>query len=220
MMIVGFPLYHQVPASWFANWLRVDQSPLMGSITVNGAYITTAMTSMVQQALELDGWDRLVVLEHDVIIPADGLVRIAAYEPGHAVVGGLVFAHQPPHCAYVYVEQDDLAYNPITPTTAADWVADPMLYRCDAVGFGFTSIARHVLEHWDPDTPMFNLDNVFGSHDFWFCHHARAQGHHVYVDTGIICEHLTQVPIGLVDNQRCAHTVNGATVSEFSYAEP
>jgi hypothetical protein len=69
---------------------------------------------------------------------------------------------------------------------------------------GCTSITRRVLEQWDRDSiDMFNIDHRFGSHDLWFCWHARHKhGFNVFVDTGLRCTHLTETPIDLPDNQR------------------
>ena len=41
------------------------------------------------------------------------------------------------------------------------WGDTPALYEGGAVGFGFTSIARHVLEDWDRSVPMFQLTGEF-----------------------------------------------------------
>ena len=149
-LMVGFPLFHQVPVPWFVNWTSMDCAELAGCTTVNGAYITTSMDLIVSGALEHDTWDRLVIYEHDMIPPLDAFNRIAQYQPEHAVVGSMYFRHEPPHNSVVYVEQSDLTYSALTPDTVRDWCEQPALYPCDAVGFGFTSIARHVLEQWNP----------------------------------------------------------------------
>jgi hypothetical protein len=219
-LVVGFPLYRQMPATFFAHWMHMDQSQVRAAITVNGAYLTVAMDLMVEKALAIDNWDRLLVFEHDVIPAKNALNRVASYSPEQAVVGSMIFGHDPPHTAMVYIEQPDGAFDPITPDTVRNWCADPMLYRCDATGFGFTSIARHVLKDWPADVPMFSTSKGIGSHDLWFCHHARQAGHHVFVDSGIVCEHLTEIPIGLSHNQDCAHMINGADIINFDYAEP
>lgn len=216
-LLVGFPLYYQVPASWFSRWLGLDRSSVACTVTINGAYLLSSMEQIVQRALERDDWDRLVIYEADMLPPPDALVRMAHYDPQQAVVGSMYFRHEEPHTAIVYVEAPGESFAPITPQTVADWCADPGLYRCGAVGFGLTSIARHVLEDWNPDVAMFGHDGRVGSHDIWFCERAGEQGHEVYVDTGILCEHLTQVPIGLSHNQACAHMIEGAQILDFSY---
>jgi hypothetical protein len=215
-LLVGFPLYHWTPANFFIRWLHMDKAAVCGCVTVNGAYITKSCETIVEQALAVDGWDRLVILEHDMLPPPDALARIAHYTPEQAIVGATYFRHEPPHTAIVYVENDG-CYDPITPQTVNTWCEAPMLYRCDAVGFGLISIARHVLENWDRDIPMFNVTGEIGSHDLWFCSRAREQGHLVYVDTGVMCEHLTETRIGLSHNQ-AAQLPDGAVIKTFNYA--
>jgi hypothetical protein len=253
-LVVGFPLYHQVPAPFFTRWMNIDKSPLVGSITVNGAYITTSCEVMVREALGLMGlaspcpsqgghvkhlipptspsaidydvvvtepsearieWDRLVIIEHDVLLPVDALVRIAHYDPDADIVGSMVFEHGPPHSAIVFIEDDEGHLDAITPQTVKAWTDEPMLYRCDATSFGCISIHRRVLENWDADIPMFGIDHVVGSHDLWFTRKARAQGFKVFVDSGMVAEHLTTAPVGLSHNQDSAYLVDRAAVREF-----
>lgn len=227
--LIGMPLYRSLSSTFFSNWLSMDQSCVMGVVTVDGAYITTAMEMIVEQALEREGWDRLVIMEHDMIPPPWAFTRMANYEPEWAVVGSIYFAHPEPHNCHVFVEQhsdDDQidglgaaigSHNLITPDTVKAWTDDPALHRCDAVGFGLTSIARHVLEDWDHSRPMFGLGRELGSHDLWFCKRAREQGHEVYVDSMVVCDHLTEVRIGLADNQAKADVVDYDRIVPFSY---
>jgi hypothetical protein len=216
VLMVGMPLYQQLPVTWFSRWLNLDHSQVLGSIVVNGAYITTAMDMIVKSALDHEGWDRLVILEHDMIVPVDAFTRIAHYDPSLHVVGSLYFRHDHPFTPHVYIEQPDLSFGPLTHATVRQWVEAPDIYPVDAVGFGFTSIHREVLENWDPDIPMFQLDGTFGSHDLWFCHHARKQGWGVFADTGIQCDHLTQTSVGYADNQAAAASVEGVPAVAFS----
>jgi hypothetical protein len=201
-LCLGFPLYHQVPASWFGRYVAMDKSSVVNHVIVNGAYVLTSMQIIVGNALEMDNWDRLVIFEHDMLPPEDALERIAAYEPEHEIVGSVYFKRVYPHEAVIYTEAiDGSTYLPLNPDSVAYLVDNPRLHPAGAVGFGFTSIARHVLEKWDPDIPMFGMDNRVGSHDIWFCDRATQQGFNVFVDSSIVCEHLMETPIGLAHNQ-------------------
>lgn len=218
--LVGFPLYHHVPATWFAQWEKMERHFVAGTLVINGAYITTAMDVMVKMALEMEEpWDRLLVYEHDMIPPADAITRIANYDVDYDIVGSMYFSHTPPHFAFVYIENpEDGDLDPIAPNTVKDWCDEPMLYEVGAVGFGFTSIARHVLEKWDPDTPMFQLGSTHGSHDLWFCHHARQQGFKVFVDTGIVCEHLSEVSTNMSHNQEWGDKIKPENIFPFDHS--
>jgi hypothetical protein len=217
-LMVTFPLSYHVPAGWFSHWLNMDHTAVTGTTVVIGSYITVSMDQIVAKALEHDNWDRLVVYEHDMFPPLYALNRMAYYSPEHNIVGSMYFEHKPPHSAFVYVEQPGMHYDQITSETVKKWCENPALYECGGVGFGFTSIARHVLEDWDKDVPMFNLDKYFGSHDLWFCHYARQQGYRVYVDSAIVCEHLSQIQIGLSDNQ-AGQLPDDVEIREFVYEE-
>jgi hypothetical protein len=223
--LVALPLYKLMSSQFFTNWIKMDQSHVSGIVTVDGAYITTSMEMIVDQALANDGWDRLIIIEHDMIPPPWAFTRMAMYEPEWAIVGSIYFAHPPPHNVHIYVERDDGddvvigSHDVITPDTVRAWTEEPALHRCDGVGFGLISIARHVLEDWDSSKPMFGTSGQLGSHDLWFCRRAREQGHKVYVDSAVVCDHLTEIGVGLSDNQAHADTVDYQRIIEFEYSD-
>ncbi len=134
-------------------------------------------------------------------MPPDAITRMACYDPQHAIVGAMYFMHEWPHHAIVSMGTAPSNYGFIPAEDVRKMVEKPDLYEVDAVGCGLTSIARHVLTAWDPQTRMFANDEPYNAHDAWFCHHARSQGHHIYVDTSLVCDHLTEVPIGYRDSQ-------------------
>ncbi len=151
----------------------------------------------------------------------DAFTRIASYAPEVDIVGSMYFRHEAPHEALVYMEQPGRVYGAITPQTVKAWIDEPAIYPCDAVGFGLTSISRRVLEAWDKNVPMFGTDDTYGSHDLWFCHYAQEQGFGIAVDSGIVCDHLTQhIPIGLKDNQALADTIDYSNTIDFRKLTP
>jgi hypothetical protein len=198
----------------------MDRGAVQGTILVDGAYLTQAMDHIVSNALsqEVD-WERLVIYEHDMIPPLDAFNRIAnEYPPDADIVGSFYFRHEPPHNAVVYIQQPDDSYGPLTSETVKEWTDKPALYAIDAVGFGFTSIHRSVLEDWDKSIPMFSMDETYGSHDLWFCHHAIEQGFNLSVDSGIVCGHLTKwATIGLKDNQEKSFMTEEEAIACFSF---
>lgn len=217
-LITAFPTYHSVPAAFFTRWMGMNKPNVVGNITVDAVYLPLAMEMIVAEALQKQGWDRLVIMESDTIPPLDAFERIDQYGDVD-IAGSMYFHHDKPHAPMVYMQEPvTRRHNPLTPQTVKAWVEDPALHPCDGVGFGFTSIARRVLEQWDPQIPMFHTvrqEIDLGSHDLWFCYQARKQGFKVYVDSGILCDHLTQVPIGYSHNQSCAHMLKGATIVPF-----
>jgi hypothetical protein len=221
-LIVGFPLYRQIPSEVFSNWLAIDHSPMVATVTIETPYICSSMDTIVSEALASESeWDRLVIFEQDMVPPKDGLLRMAHYPPGADIVGSMYFQHTAPCNCHVFIEDltHEGSYSPITPQTVKEWTDDPCLHRCGAVGFGFTGISRHVLKAWDHDKyPMFatGIDGL-GSHDLYFCDRARKQGHSIYVDSGLVCGHLSNISVGLEDNQRYAHMIDGEEILDFEY---
>jgi hypothetical protein len=128
--------------------------------------------------------------------PPDAFLRAAAHTPSQEIVGSMYFARRAPHYCTVFEKADLTECRTLHPGTVQQWVENPGVYECAAVGFGFTSIARHVLEKWDRGIAKFDSDRVhFGSHDIHFCYYARKQGFKVFVDSAIGCGHLTEIPI-------------------------
>lgn len=186
---VGFPLYKQIPAPVFTRWLGMDKTPVVATCVVDAVYLPKALGIIVGQALDLPGWERLVIFEQDMIPPHDAFSRVAAH--GGDIVGAVYVGHVKPHEPMVYLEVEG-EFHAVKPDVIAEWVEEPGLYEVHAVGCGFLSIARNVLEDWDPAVPMWKTDDEhFGSQDLWFCHHARKQGFKIFVDSGMVCGHLS-----------------------------
>jgi hypothetical protein len=208
-LILGFPLYKQVPAAFFMNYLNMDKREVVYTIATNGVYTPTAMQQMVNSCLKItkddtgSQWERLVVMEHDMIPQEDGLTRMAGYGPDKHIVCAMYFQHYPPHLAIAMGPKNDGSGSvmPIGPDIVKVMANTPGLYEVSAVGLGFTAIHRDVLEQWDRSVPMFSVEGNM-SHDVWFCLRAREQGFNVFVDSGIQSGHLTEAAIGIHHNQQ------------------
>ena len=201
-IVVGMPLYRSIPATFFTHWLSMDKTNVKATVTVQGVYLTHAMTKLVNLALEHDGWDKLVILESDVIPPLGAFNRVAEYKDDKHIVGPVMFQHVPPYTAMVFGPDPDPAgtVKPFGPDIIKQIVENPALYACNAVSFGFTTIHRTLLENWDKSIPMFVHDNDT-SHDVYFCEQATKQGFGVYVDSTLTCDHLSEAPIAYPQNQ-------------------
>lgn len=200
-LLVAFPLYKLVSAEFFRRWLDVDKTHVQGTIHVNHVYILDAFEKLIEHALSVSPWDRLVFVEQDMLLPLHALTRMAHYSAEQAVVCGTYFKHKPPHDPIAYLDGPDGNYHVLSGRKIKEWSATPGLHEVDGVGFGCTSIARRVLEDWDPALPLFLNDQKIG-HDLWFCRQVRRQGYKVFVDTGVVCEHLSEVPVGVEDSHR------------------
>ncbi len=73
-ILLALPLYRTVPAKFVCHLLTMDQQMVAGYVYSEGAYLTLSMELICQRALEFPGhWDRLVVVEHDMIPPVAAL---------------------------------------------------------------------------------------------------------------------------------------------------
>jgi hypothetical protein len=202
-LLVAFPLYRQVPVDWFFNWLKMDKESVAATVACDGAYLPLALMQMVKMALnDYDDWDRFVIFEQDMIPPVGGLARIADYDDDYDIVGSIYFKHEWPYHVNVCVQADYPNFSPLTAEAVKIMKENPALYEVHGVSTGFTSISRRVFEEWDPTVEMWMPQAPFIAHDMHFCHQARQQGFKVYVDSGIGCGHLTEMPIGYPHSQR------------------
>jgi hypothetical protein len=195
-------MYRQVSVNWFFNWTQMNKDDVVGVIGVEGAYLTLAMSTLVEKAMnEFHDWDRFVVMEQDMIPPVDALQRIAQYGPEHDIVGSTYFKHEPPHHVMAWQQVKPPHYSPLSRDVVRTMVENPALYEVDGVAMGLTSISREVFEGWDPSVPMWHPTPPLAGHDLHFCNEAKKQGFKVWLDSGIGCGHLTEMPIGYAHSQ-------------------
>jgi hypothetical protein len=180
---------------WFCRFEEMDRTHVVGVVATRKLYLASAMTNMVQGSLERDDWDRLVVYEADMMPPRDAFTRIAHYPDTLDIVGSMYFQHPPPHHPVVYSQFDEDHYTALARNQIVDMMDKPGVYPVDAVGMGFTSISRRVLESWDADVPMWGEERHELGHDMYFCRAAKQQGFGVHVDSGIECGHLTETTV-------------------------
>lgn len=209
-LIMGLPLSYHISVKWFYQWVNLHKQDCVGVVAVEHVQLAKALEMLRDMALErYPEWDRLVIIEHDMIPPLDGLQRIAGYsefDESPDIVGSIYFRHEPPHNGYVYVPVPGET-NGVGVLSSKDirrMVENPGLYDAAACGFGFTSIHRRVFENWDPAIPMFKFEEPWGSEDLWFCAMALKQGFKVHIDSANVCGHLTLQPVTYTDNQRFA----------------
>ena len=172
-----------------------------------GVYTPHAMRMAIRNLLDPtmhpQEWERVVVIEADMIVPKNGLLKHAFHTDD--IVGSVYVQHAPPFHINAQWQAGDgtRRWGHPTPQSWKPMLEKEALYKCDVVGLGFTSIARRVIDGWPADTLMFWNDyskddkgdpTTLGeiSHDVWFCTHARDLGYNVYIDTSIRCAQLTE----------------------------
>jgi hypothetical protein len=211
-LLVAFPLYRQVPVDWFFNWLKMEKEPVTATVATDGAYLPLALMTMIEMALnEYKDWDRIVIFEADMIPPENAFTRVAEYGDEYDIVGSIYFRHEFPYHVNVCMQVDYPMHSPLSAEAVRIMKDNPALYEVDGVSTGFTSISRRVLENWDPAVEMWMPQAPFIAHDMHFCHEAKKQGFKVWVDSGIGCGHLTEMPIGYPHSQAALAVENPQT---------
>jgi hypothetical protein len=207
-------------SSWaYANHLEIiNNFPETIEIEVIvGVYTPHAMRMAVKNLLDpkrhSQDWERIVVIEADMILPKNGLLKHAFHTDD--IVGSVYVQHAPPFHINAQWRAGDGSrrWGHPTPESWRPMLEHEALYKCDVVGLGFTSIARKVIDEWPDDVLMFWNDfspidkgdpTTLGeiSHDVWFCTHARDLGFNVYIDTSIRCAQRTEGEVTLANYMR------------------
>lgn len=206
-LAVVIPCYHWVSTTFLTNILGLINGNDVDIIVMKGVYTPQAMRHAVKEMLQhYPDAERMLVVEQDMILPRDALLKHSLHTDD--IVGSVYFQHAPPyHINCLFRGSDTEAgakrWGHPAPPMVRDMLRKPALWKCDVVGLGCTSIARRVFEEWPEDIPTFRndfkqeqADDKFTggevSHDVWFCTNARELGYNVYIDTSIVCNHLTE----------------------------
>jgi hypothetical protein len=198
------PVYIYVSSKFFTNFssllLTLSEVPVLK--IMQSVYPAQAMRHAIADLLQDKSWERILVIETDMVMPPGAFLAHAHHTDD--IVGSTYFQHAPPFQMNVMFRHPTIG-KLAHPTLLAGrhMIEHPALYSCAVVGLGCTSIARRVCEEWPADVPMFRTDYLpeaagdeftHGeiSHDVWFGDHADALGFHTYLDTSIVCSHLTE----------------------------
>jgi hypothetical protein len=210
------PTYIYVSSRFYANQMELlNNFPEHIEIEVIiGVYTPHAMRMAVRNLLDpklhAQDWERLVVIEADMILPKAALLKHALHTDD--IVGSVYVQHSPPFLINAQWQAADGSRkwgHPTPESWRGIFDQGPALVKCDVVGLGCTSIARRVIDDW-PKNPQghysplmfwndYSKDDAGDSttlgeisHDVWFCTHARDLGYNVYLDTSIQCAQLTE----------------------------
>jgi hypothetical protein len=199
-----------------ADWLNLDPPPELCPlrsdpqdkqrwIPVHGSYLPEAHNRCFSQALLRDGWDRLLMLENDMILHQHVVARARTHQAD--ITMGLYFSRRYPPLPVLWkaVSPGGRAVNLNHLDVAALLEAPPGEHPIGAGGTGIMSVARHVLElmpfPWFEPSPEALREGHYGGHDLYFCAKAQAQGFSISVDTSpvMLAEHSGRDRIGLMN---------------------
>jgi len=123
--------------------------------------------------------------DSDVVPPHDALLKL--FNVNKPVVSGLYFQKYAPHRPHIYLLSENKTHFIPCVTYTKDSVIE-----VEGTGMGFTLIRRDVLQHeaFLKRGKWFGFDRGFGE-DFDFSITLREAGFKWYMDTSIICGHVT-----------------------------
>ncbi len=188
---VCVPHCTMVTMNWALGFrqLRLPQSHMF-SMT-RGQPIDQARNILATKALE-SGAEYIMFIDSDVIIPPEAITRMMQHNLD--IVSGVYYVRHDPISAAAWMKSKDDSgkYNPIIKYT------ENALVEVDAIGFGCVLVHRRVFEKLE--LPYFKWtvsdDGQTGvSEDFYFCELAKQAGFHIYLDTGVQCEHITNASV-------------------------
>lgn len=208
LILVGVPLRQETSSQWWVHWLTNHWMPRGAALVpVVGNLVHDARNQIVREALSLDGWQTLVMLDADVFPPPheecdlDAFQLITDYEKQQLpVVGPLYFGRsmvQPTPVAG-YFNDDLTAYMRLSDAQYRDVIARPGLHRIDVLGLGLVAFQRSVFEQLTP--PWFSHpvqgDSVLGE-DVQLYKRLSEQDIPVYLDSRWHALHLGHLYFGM-----------------------
>lgn len=213
-MIGATPFTDMSASDVIGGWLNLDPMPDLCPlrpdlreksrwITVHGSYLPEAHNRCFSEALRHDGWDRLLMLENDMIVHQHLVARTRTHKAD--IVSGIYFARRYPPVPMLWkaVSGEGRSVNLNHLDVAALLEAAEGEHPIGASGTGILSIARHVVElmpqPWFEPSPEALREGHYGGHDLYFCAKALAQGFSIAVDTSplFLAEHAGRDRIGL-----------------------
>lgn len=183
--------------------LHADPRDSQRWVAVHGSYLPEAHNRCFSEALRWDGWDRLLIVENDMLLHQKVIARCRGHKAD--IVTGIYFGRRYPPMPVMWkeVSPEGRAINLNHLDVAALLEAPEGEHPIGAAGTGILSVARHVIElmpqPWFEHSPEALREGHYGGHDLYFCAKARAQGFSVCVDTSplMLAEHAGRDRIGI-----------------------
>lgn len=172
-------------------WQLGDQLDTEVTLEVGHLGVAVNRRRICQRFLETDH-DVLVMVDDDVAPPSHAAELIDGLDEYDIVAAAVPMFNPAVHPRPVFMASRFSEDGRLVPVTPIDG-----LVECDSVGTACIAIRRHVIEelHWSFREQL-NEGGGITSDDTSFCETARDHGYTIACDFGVVCEHITTVPIG------------------------
>lgn len=136
------------------------------------------------------GYDALLTIESDMVVPLDALARLSAVQAD--VVYGLYVLRRPPYEWNAFSVLDGMRGWPLSNVPDRARLAWGGAVDVDGIGLGCTLIRRHVLERiaFRADGER-HADGKRSHCDWYFALDCREAGYIQKCHTGVVCGHIT-----------------------------
>lgn len=190
------PVYHNEPQSLASIWALNDSGHEVSHLYARfqkcdvGSYNILYKYRRAREAALNGGYDAMMIVEDDMIVPPDALSKLAAIDAD--IAAGLyvnrhkVFNRQPYIAA---IGDGETAYfiNDKPGFVAENW---GQRVPVSSAGLGCVLIRSHVLADIDFRLQVLNNRHILADCDTWFYHDAHESGYHVILDMSLVCGHI------------------------------
>ena len=193
--LIAVPCFDMIHTGFVKSFIDLEKPDGTAYAIITNTLIYEARNMIAQKSIE-EGFDRVLWLDSDMIIPQDALIMLNAdMDTGKDFVSGLYFMRKPPVnpvvCDNIFrrVKEDGEVES-----AASSYINYPKdtVFEIAGAGFGcvMTSadlLKRLVERYGAPFTPMMGMGE-----DLSFCLRATCIGAKMYCDSRIKCGHIGQ----------------------------
>lgn len=196
--IVIIPALGTVPTKAVSSWWNIIFPPnqKVAKIFALGMEVGAAYTDTISVILahpELSKWKYIITIEHDNVIPPDGVLNLLARmedHPEYAAISGLYFTKGETGQPQIWGNPKEfpLNYKPQRPVPGE-------LVECNGIGMGFSAWRLDVFKDPKLQKPWFKTlassQEGVSTQDLYFWTHARQHGYRCAVDCSVLVGHYS-----------------------------
>ncbi len=201
------PAFGSIPTKAVASWLNCYAPPNGKFVRMfaMGMEVGAAFSATIESILahpELSTYKYIITVEHDNIIPPDGIVKLLSSMEAHkefACIGGAYYTQGAGGCLQAWGDKKDPVFN------CRPQLPDPNggLVECWGTGMGFNAWRLDMFKDPKLRRPWFKTvtENGVGTQDLYFWQDAQKHGYRCAIDCSIKVGHydLTGARGGIED---------------------
>ena len=194
--LIAVPCFDMMDTEFVRSFIDLEKPDGTAYALITNTMIYEARNMVAQNAIK-DGFDRVLWLDSDMVIPPDALIRLNAdMDTGLEYVSGLYFKRKAPInpviCDTINRQISEDGTVECSATSYRDYPKDA-LFEIAGSGFGCVLtdcglLSRLVDKYGAPFTPMMGLGE-----DLSFCLRATCVGAKMYCDSRVKCGHIGSV---------------------------